>query len=370
MGARAAAGSPRLDTRRLLDYVCDIAVAVPSLAPVLACSVLPRLAVLARLADRGGAARSSGQPILEKVLGAFAQAMPEVRALEALHCCMLPAPGLHEEIRGCSRNRGFRHTELPGVRLCVYLGRMWSSVTAMPIRHALASQHDVPSWQSVTSRIASCAVALAGLHVVVCNRKQHPSRKRQRTCAEHASQVSIVHTGGRPLGSAVELDMIPAYPLPEVKPHLPTWCKRASSVSGARQVALALREALGLDAGLPHAALLRALRCASAQSHPAEWGEELCARVSIRDALMLAAAAQPKSAKAAARALEARRLSGPIFGCCHAGCSNFEHADELLLAQACQLCSGCLVARYCSTACQRAAWDAHRAFCKASRTHM
>ncbi len=139
-------------------------------------------------------------------------------------------------------------------------------------------------------------------------------------------------------------------------------------MSGARQVALALREALGLDASLPHAALLRALRCASARSHPADWGEELCLRVSIR---IEHAAAQPESAKAAARALEARRLGGPTFGCCHAGCSNFEGESELVLAwTCCKLCSGCLAARYCSTACQRAAWDVHRAFCKAARAHM
>jgi len=158
MGARAAAGSPRLDVRRLLDYLCDIVVAVPSLAPVLACSVLPRLTLLARLADRGGAARPGRQPILEKVLGAFAEAMPEVRALEALQCCcVLPAPGLHEISRGCWTSRGCRHTELPGVRLCVYLGRcMWRSVTAMPIRHGLASLRGMPSWQLVMSRIASC----------------------------------------------------------------------------------------------------------------------------------------------------------------------------------------------------------------------
>jgi hypothetical protein len=141
-------------------------------------------------------------------------------------------------------------------------------------------------------------------------------------------------------------------------------------VSGARQVALALREALGLDAGLPCAALLRALRRACKQSRPFDWGMELCAHASLRTEH---AAAQPESAKVAARALEARRLSGPIFGCCHAGCfegSNFEGDDELELAQACQLCSGCLVARYCSVACQRAAWDVLRAFCKASRAHM
>ena len=140
-------------------------------------------------------------------------------------------------------------------------------------------------------------------------------------------------------------------------------------MSDARQVALALREALGLDAGQPCAALLRALRRACAQSRPARWGQDLCARVTFCVSLVLEAA-QPESAKAAARALEARRLGGPIFGCCHAGCSNFEGDDELELAQACQLCSGCLAARYCSAACQRAAWDVHRAFCKASRAHV
>ena len=136
----------------------------------------------------------------------------------------------------------------------------------------------------------------------------------------------------------------------------------------ARQVASALREALGLDAGQPCAAVQRAVRRACAQSRPARWGRDLCARITSCVSPVLEAA-QPESAKEAARALEARRLSGPIFGCSNAGCSNFEGNDELELAQACQLCSGCLVARYCSVACQRAAWDVHRAFCKAARAH-
>ena len=91
IGARAAAGSPDLGMRELLDHVCDIAVAVPSLGRVLARSVLPRAALLAWVAGRcgaPGAPRKRGQPrkqpILGKVLGAFAEAMPEVRALEAL----------------------------------------------------------------------------------------------------------------------------------------------------------------------------------------------------------------------------------------------------------------------------------------------
>ncbi len=82
MRACAAADEPSLPVRQLLDDVCDIAVAVPLLARVLACSVLPRLALLARLAERSCAAQSSGEPMLGKVLGAFAEAMPEVRALE------------------------------------------------------------------------------------------------------------------------------------------------------------------------------------------------------------------------------------------------------------------------------------------------
>jgi len=141
------------------------------------------------------------------------------------------------------------------------------------------------------------------------------------------------------------------------QPHLSTWCTGASGMSGRAPGCAGAAGGPG-PGGRP-AALLRALRHTCA-SRPAAWGKELCVRIAH-------AAVRPESAKAAARALEARRLGGPIFGCCNAGCSNFEGESELVLGRACQLCSGCLAARYCSAACQRAAWDAHRAFCKAAR---
>ena len=153
------------------------------------------------------------------------------------------------------------------------------------------------------------------------------------------------------------------------RPRLGTWCQRASDASGARQIGLAAREAWGLDAGLPHAALVRELGRFGARSPPRAQAVELCGRVAeALDEAPLDVVRPPQSARAAARTLEARRLGMPVVGCCHAGCGNFEGESELALARTCcKLCSGCLVALYCSAACQRAAWAVHKAFCNASR---
>ena len=79
-----------MDVRRLLDGVCDIVVAVPVLARALAEAVLSQAALLARLADAQAAARPARQPAFADLLGAFAQAMPEVRAREAVpRCCIV-----------------------------------------------------------------------------------------------------------------------------------------------------------------------------------------------------------------------------------------------------------------------------------------
>jgi len=79
--ARAAAGWPSGDLRRLLDIVSDVAVAAPILARSLAESVLPPLLPLARLAEDAEAADlGEWTPLCGKVLGAFASVLPEVRA--------------------------------------------------------------------------------------------------------------------------------------------------------------------------------------------------------------------------------------------------------------------------------------------------
>ncbi len=79
--ARAAAGWPVGDLRRLLDNVSDVAVAAPILARCLAESVLPPLLPLARLAEDPEAADlGEWTPLCGKVLGTFASVLPEVRA--------------------------------------------------------------------------------------------------------------------------------------------------------------------------------------------------------------------------------------------------------------------------------------------------
>lgn len=58
-------------------------------------------------------------------------------------------------------------------------------------------------------------------------------------------------------------------------------------------------------------------------------------------------------------------LHGPLLpGCCYLGCSNLTGVSEAALPTL--LCSGCRRVRYCSVACQRAAWvgGGHSTLCK------
>jgi len=183
MGARGAAGLPSLDMRQLLDYMCDIVIAVPPLARTLACRVLPRAAILGRLAYGNDTPQSRGQPVMGKVLGAFAEAMPEVRALEALQCCcMLPASGLHADSRGCWRSRALRPHQAAGsasLRMLRMVRRCsWSAITAMPMRYALAWQHGVPTWQHITRRIMFSRHLLAS--TVCCATEKSISPRKTR----------------------------------------------------------------------------------------------------------------------------------------------------------------------------------------------
>ena len=87
------------------------------------------------------------------------------------------------------------------------------------------------------------------------------------------------------------------------------------------------------------------------------------------------AAAEGPAATAAAYADFAQQLQGlgsalntlPMpHACNNAGCTSMLGASELasVSGRSC-ICAGCLVARYCGRACQRAAWKQHKPVCKA-----
>jgi hypothetical protein len=59
------------------------------------------------------------------------------------------------------------------------------------------------------------------------------------------------------------------------------------------------------------------------------------------------------------------RISVPHF-CNNTACANLSRPTQtrLVLGRSC-ICAGCLVARYCGRACQRAAWKQHKPVCKA-----
>ena len=56
----------------------------------------------------------------------------------------------------------------------------------------------------------------------------------------------------------------------------------------------------------------------------------------------------------------------PLKLCCNnPGCTSMAKVGEMLLGSSCKLCSGCKAARYCSNACQDAAWKmGHKKVCK------
>ena len=75
---------------------------------------------------------------------------------------------------------------------------------------------------------------------------------------------------------------------------------------------------------------------------------------SVRE-LAEAAAPQPMT-------LEERRMALPSVGCWSPRCRNLASPAEDTLSTL--KCSACGVAQYCSAACQKAHWSAHKAACK------
>jgi hypothetical protein len=53
--------------------------------------------------------------------------------------------------------------------------------------------------------------------------------------------------------------------------------------------------------------------------------------------------------------------TGELLGCCNLGCTNLEGMRESELSH--KRCSACMAARYCSAACQKAAWGSHKVAC-------
>ncbi len=69
----------------------------------------------------------------------------------------------------------------------------------------------------------------------------------------------------------------------------------------------------------------------------------------------------PAACDDAAPDLERIRLSLPQVRCSHAACTTAKGAAEMSMP--CKICGQCMVAKYCSHKCQRAAWGLHQSEC-------
>jgi len=146
------------------------------------------------------------------------------------------------------------------------------------------------------------------------------------------------------------------------------WCSAPCwrlSIPGlcSAQAAQAFEEVLGEPPSQPLPMLLARLEQAGASAGLPGQLRQLLARLEALPGPSQAPAGRDDAVPdlAAARDLERIRLSLPQVGCSHAACTTAKSAAEMSMPV--KTCGQCMVAKYCSRECQRAARGVHKLEC-------